>query len=181
MFLNAQNSRSKLLQLFQNGSTKELFALVDTGAEVNLINSKLIPPELFNPNPKPIRLGVANSHLLMGGSKQAAMTLTFNGQDIDTGRNISLDIPLLAYDADVVCDLILSYGWLSQKNVILHPKRHGLLFTENPGPAWVPGAIKRQSKDISTFHTQPHQEDTQTVHPGNPEAASTFVIEQWEL
>ena len=87
----------------------------------------------------------------------------------------------MAYDADVVCDLILSYGWLAQNNVIPHPKRHGLLFTENPGPAWVPAAITRQSKDISTFHTQPHQEETQTVHPGNPEAASTFAIEQWEL
>ena len=37
----------KVTATFQNGSTKELFALVDTGAEVNLINSKLIRPEIF--------------------------------------------------------------------------------------------------------------------------------------
>ncbi len=100
---------------------------MDTGAEVNLINSRLIPPELFAPIPAPIRLGVAKSHHLMGGSRKAAMNLTFNGQDMDTGHKTSLDIPFLAYDAEVVYDLIfLSYGWLAQINIIPHPRRHVL-------------------------------------------------------
>ena len=52
---------------WQNGTSQNMKALVDTGAEVNLVNTRLVDQDLFAPAKKPVRLGVANSHLLQGG------------------------------------------------------------------------------------------------------------------
>ena len=50
-----------------NGVTQVLQALVDTGAEVNLVNPRVADPALFTKSTRPVRLGVANSHPLQGG------------------------------------------------------------------------------------------------------------------
>ena len=92
---------------FADGTTKKLQALVDTGAEVSLINPGLVNPDLFQPSPKPVRLGVANSHRLPGGTQQTTLVLTFDDRDQDTGNKRQLSLPLTAYDAAVVCDIIL--------------------------------------------------------------------------
>ena len=124
-----------------DGSSKELSVLVDTGAEVNLINPKLMNPDLLVPSTHPVRLGVANSLLLKGGGKEVTMTLTFQGKEMDTGKNMKLCLPVTAYDGEMVCDLILSYGWLAQNDVLINPRRHGLLFQDTSSCIWVPGLV----------------------------------------
>ena len=93
---------------FADGTTKNLQALVDTGAEVSLINPGLVNPDIFQPSLKPVRLGVANSHSLPGGTQLTTLVLTFDARDQDTGNKRQLSLPLTAYDAAVVCDIILS-------------------------------------------------------------------------
>ena len=56
---------------WSDGSEQTMEALVDTGAEVNLVKTSMVKPELFAPAKKPVRLGVANSHLLQGGGKRS--------------------------------------------------------------------------------------------------------------
>ena len=111
---------------FADGFSATLQALVDTGAEFSLINPKCIDASLLNPSLKPIRLGVANSHRLSGGQIEATMTLTFDGMDVESGQRCQKTLPLQAYDAEVVCDLILSYGWMAEHNFVPHPRRHDL-------------------------------------------------------
>lgn len=100
---------------------------MDTGAEVNLINPNLLDPALFKPSPHPVRLGVANSHLLQGGHRQFSMILTFQGRSLDSNHWQNFSLPFVAYDAAIVCDIILSYGgWLSMTS---YPTLGGMAYT----------------------------------------------------
>ena len=170
---------------FQDGSSKQLLALVDTGAEVNLVNPSLLSSNLFYPSPKPLRLGAANSLLLKGGSRMASMVLTFHGCNPDTKRPLDLSIPFTAYDAEVSCDLILSYGWLAENNIVPNPRRHGLYFVDYPGPAWVSGIIVPRSQGICVLETptvSPLQPDLQPDEstPGIPDIVYTNLVETWK-
>ena len=97
---------------FADGSPKMLQALVDTGAEASLINPTVLNPSLFQPSPKPVRLGVANSHRLPGGLQQTTLVLTFDARDQDTGLKRQVGLPLTAYDAAVVTSFCHTGGWL---------------------------------------------------------------------
>ena len=76
----------EVVATFTDGTSKVLQALVDTGAEVNLVNTKLDPALKFQPSPKPVRLGVANSHTLEGGKREAILNLQIKGREVDTGN-----------------------------------------------------------------------------------------------
>jgi hypothetical protein len=75
------------------------------------------------------------------------MTLAMKAKEVDTGRSSTLVLPLTAYDAEVVCDLILSYAWLAENQMILNPGRHGLHIMENDRLFWVAGMALRDSRE----------------------------------
>ena len=154
-----KNSKLKVAiqATFVNGTTKTLQALVDTGAEVSLINPPLVDPTLFEPSPNPVRLGVANSHSLPGGQRQVFMTLTFDATDPDTTAKRIVSLPCMAYDADVVCDMILSYHWMAESNVVPHPRRHGMFINFTNDSVWVPGVVDPKYRDISVLEDLPIQ------------------------
>ena len=145
----------EVLVTFTDQSTTTLQALVDTGAEVSLINPKWVPAGLFFDSPKPIRLGVANSHLLLGGKRQTQLTLTFMGRDQDTGKRADLSFPLSAYDADVVSDLILSYGWLALCHALPDPRRHGVHFVGDNSTIWVEGMVAPPKNQVEVVASLP--------------------------
>ena len=70
-------------------------------------------PYLFQTASRPVKLGVANSHHLKGGGRETTMVLTLAGMELATAREQDLSLPVTAYDGEVVCDLILSCGWLA--------------------------------------------------------------------
>ena len=140
---------------FADGTTKHLHALVDTGAEVSLINPGLVSPDLFKPSPKPVRLGVANSHRLPGGTQQTTMILTFDARDQDTGKRRQLSLPLTAYDAAVVCDIILSYKWMAENHIMPNPRKHGMYVHDEDACLWIPGLIQAQAQDITVLEGLP--------------------------
>ena len=170
---------------FADGSTKMLQALVDTGAEVSLINPTVLDPSLFQPSPKPVRLGVANSHRLPGGSQQTTLVLTFDARDQDTGLKRQVGLPLTAYDAAVVCDIILSYRWMAENNVMPNPRRHGIYIHDSQDCLWVPGIITPNPHDITVLEGLPiHIMEGQTP-PASPrtqqevEAMCNQISTQW--
>ena len=75
---NHNNSRLIIAVLvhFADGTKKKMKALVDTGAEVNVIRRDLVDPSLLKPSPHPIRLGAANSTQLCGGFHEVEMVLS---------------------------------------------------------------------------------------------------------
>ena len=66
---------------------------MDTGAEINVINSRLIPDDCVEPLPRPWNLTAANQERIIGGDKQAHMVLRLKGTDVDTGKPQGLKIP----------------------------------------------------------------------------------------
>ena len=113
---------------WSDGSSKKILALLDTGAEVNLVNPRVMDPHLFQTASRPVKLGVAKSHLLKGGGRETTMVLTLAGMELDTGREQDISLPVTAYDGEVVSDLILSYGWLAEHQAVVNPMRHGMHF-----------------------------------------------------
>ena len=163
-----------VLATFADGSTKTVQALIDTGAEVSLINPRLVDSALFQPSPKPVRLGVANSHRLPGGKRQTVMVLTFEAAGRDTKQKCNISLPCSAYDAEVVCDMILSYKWMAENNVVPHPRTHGIIIQEEDDQYWVPGIITPKSHNITVLEGLPIQ-----IMPGavTPPASPTTTTQ----
>ena len=146
-----------VLVTFADGSTKHLQALIDTGAEVYLLNPTLVDPNLFQPSPKPIRLGVANSRRLPGGKKQVAMVLTFEATGHDTKQRCHISLPRSVWDTEVVCGLILSYKWMAEENIVPHPRAHGIIIQEDDDYYWVPGIVTPKLHNITVLEWLPIQ------------------------
>ena len=141
-----------VLVTWGDGTSQNMEALVDTGAEVNLVNPKLINSQLFTPSSRPVRLGVANSHLLQGGSREVNMDITFTAIQFDTAKQVAVVLPCTAYDGEVTCDLILSYGWLAEHHILVNPRRHGLML---PDVLWVKGLVKPKNKMTQVLQSVP--------------------------
>ena len=69
------------------------------------------------------------------------MALTFDARDPETAAKRLVSLPFTAYDAEVVCDLILSYRWMAENNVVPHPQRHGMYINFSDDCVWLPGAV----------------------------------------
>ena len=67
------------------GDTKFVInALIDTGAEINVIRKGLIPPELTHQNVRPITLTAADANPLTGGKMGVSGTAVLGGAEIDS-------------------------------------------------------------------------------------------------
>ena len=109
--------------------------------------------------------------------------LNIFGRDMDTGHRTDLAIPFTAYDADVVCDIILSYGWLASNNILPNPRRHGLHVLDSSGPIWVNGIITPKPSQITVLESLPittfpiQSTDTQ---PNMDETQYIQLVQSWE-
>ena len=93
------------------------------------------------------------------------MVLTFAGMELDTCKEQHLSLPVTAYDGEVVCDLILSYGWLAENQAIVNPRRHGIHFLGEDHAIWVPGVVKPKMGTTQSMVTIPVD-----AHPMTPNA-----------
>ena len=158
--LSKLNSRLKvgMTMIFPDGSSREITALVDTGAEVNLVRSDLVDPSFFKPSKRPVRLGASNSTRLCGGSNDVELILGMGGVESDNKRALDFRVPFVAYDAAISHDVIISYRWLAENKAIVCPERHGLLFTGRgqemvwvvglPSPERAGGIITLKAEDL---------------------------------
>ena len=128
-----------------NGDIVPLLALVDTGAEVNVISLSKIEGDVWTPLEKPWKLLAANQQRLRGGDKELTMILKIKGHQVDTGQENHLKIPTKFVSADLEgIDAIISYGWLAENNFLVNGRRHGICY-QGPGSddmIWVAGIKK---------------------------------------
>ena len=129
-------------ELESKGSTFTVRALVDTGAEVNVIRSGVIPEGDLITLEHPWRLTAANQQTIVGGDREARVVLRLTGVEVDTKKQCGLKIPTTFLVADLgKVDAILSYNWLSDAHLIVNPSRHGIFLTDHEGRGmiWVAG------------------------------------------
>ena len=124
-----------------DGSVVRASALVDTGAEINLLRRGLVGPQYFCASERPKRFITASRAVMEGGSVEVACTMEMQGVDVDTGRRECLSCPTTFYDADMGVDAILSYEWLVKNGMDVRCRRHGLEAKGTKGPIWIPGEV----------------------------------------
>ena len=142
---NTKNERRLLIDCnteLPNGEEITFQALVDTGAEINVINPNLIPIEQTNLLQKPWNLTAANQQPIPGGDRQAHVIIRLKGVDVDTGRPQDLKIPTTFLLADVgPLQAIVSYEWVSRHNFLVNGRRHGMCYQgdHTTDLVWIPG------------------------------------------
>ena len=117
----------------------QALVLIDSGAEVCLISKGLLPRNLFREATKPLRLVAANQQVLAGGSREVELAICFKASDVDThGRHV-LRAPTALYEADIEEDVILSYEWLGERDILMAARQHGLWVNVGKQKFWVAG------------------------------------------
>ena len=121
------------------GPAVDLSALVDTGAEVNIIRPGLVEDIYFRSPNRVARLVAANQTTLSGGRRELDCVLTMYGVESDTRVHTPIDLPFVCYDADVGVDLLISHEWLASMNLDVYPRRNGLMANLKDRQLWIPG------------------------------------------
>ena len=95
-------------------------ALVDTGAEFNLCNQRLLPSVVWQKAPTPVRLMAANGSVVPGADVTLDVRLVMNGKPQSfSAPTRGYNVPATIYGADIRENLILSYSWMLEKNVLV--------------------------------------------------------------
>ena len=131
-----------------NGEEVRALALVDTGAEVNLVRRGLVDEGLFRRSENPRRLVVANQSDMVGGLMEVECELQMKGSDVDTGESLVVACPIVCYDAVLRVDMILSYEWLGRMGLAVECQQHGLLLKREEGPVFIPGVVTKRKGNI---------------------------------
>lgn len=125
------------------GRTKFVIkALVDTGAEINVIRRGLIPEDHTHPNNRPITMTAADATPLNGGKMGVSGTAVIGGSEVDTKVWVEIHCPIQLYEAKITAEAILSYSWLANQNLLINPRRHGLFYRDSSMSVFMPGVKK---------------------------------------
>ena len=114
-------------------------ALLDTGAEVNLIRKGLLPQHAFREATNPLDLVAANNDPVVGGDREVDLTIHVQGVVEGTRAKKMLQMPTTLYEAVIDEDMILSYRWMGERDVQVIPRDHGFRVTPDKVPIWVGG------------------------------------------
>ena len=105
-------------------------ALIDTGAEANLVRQNLLESGCFEFASDPIQLVAANGQILAGGTRTTTLKIEFhpyeNGNFLD--KRMLLDAT--CYEADISVDIILSYPWMAKNKIGVFPHHKALVVDE---------------------------------------------------
>lgn len=113
-----------------------LKVLVDTGAQVSLINRKLVPPECWCADVQPVKFRAANQQTLPGGDLGVHVHLQMKART-EHGASYAVAFPALLYGAQIQADVILSYSWLSEHGMAVVPLEHAMVWLTGPELMWV--------------------------------------------
>lgn len=111
------------------GRERYIKALVDTGAEANLIRAGLFDSGEMRPSSSPLSLRTADGSVMRGGSQEVTLHLTFQG-----GMEGAKEWSVMAafHDADLQVDAILGLPWLRQRQLGVIPHLEALVRWEEP-------------------------------------------------
>ena len=135
------------VQISVKGSTpRSIMALIDTGAQTNLLKGNIFHDDFWTTTKKPLALTTVNGENLPGGKREVNAQITFlvdpesgkkrsensveisvNDNDINTWTT-----DVWFYDGDISCDAILGYSWLAQKRLNVQPWRDTLQLHDPP-------------------------------------------------
>ena len=117
-----------------NGKIQLFRALVDTGAQVNLMSDKCVPFHLSHPAEPPVRLVAANGQVIEGGQRSVDLDMLceygYPGQK--QLKRTSLKGQFLVANIDI--DVILAYPWLREHELGVFPHLNAL--------AWGPKSLQ---------------------------------------
>ena len=131
-----------------DGTEVPVQALIDTGAEVNLVRKGLVFANYFQPSLRPKRFVTADQAVMEGGAREVPCEFLLHGADMDTGLTTQVVCHTRFYDANIGVDAILSYEWLRQADIEIRCRRHGLHVNHAQGPVWIPGMIDMTQNDL---------------------------------
>ena len=118
---NGPKGQDKLLVAvslhLQEGSLVCANALIDTGAEINLLRRGLVVSYWFFSSDKPKRFITANQAYMEGGGVDLQCMVEMEGTDVDTSIKKCVICPTRFYDADIGVDAILSYECCVEKHI----------------------------------------------------------------
>ena len=174
--------RIPVMVVLPHGGTLLLKALVDSGAEFNLCNRKLLSGAGWTVSPKPIRLMAANQSVVPGGDETLEVRLHMNGRAQDpTSRMSGFDFSATLYGAEIVEDLILSYSWMSQNNVLIHPKSHALILGDTKPLVWIRAHMMEPDVDSMGSHKENHTTVVPNTKGLRKRAHFQFPPQVWEI
>ena len=120
---------------------REFEFLVDTGAEVNLLNKNLIAEENWVKAGKKLRLVSATDTPLQGGDRYCRLQMEFLSVPVgaeETGHTV-VGLEGEFYEGDIFgVEGILAHKWLVDNNLAVFPHR-GCLMLEGEVPQWLFG------------------------------------------
>ena len=113
--------------------TRIVQALVDTGAQVNLLRPDVLPADVFRPARRPLALKTASGEALGGGEREAILEIEMAAEAED---GCTVTQPWISsinvHDGDVGVDLIIGYPWLQRHKVDVQPWRNTLQLPDPP-------------------------------------------------
>ena len=114
-----------------NKKMRKIKALIDTGAEANLVKRGLFERRLFGEAEKPVQLIAANGQRLGGGTKTIKLDMGFNPSEGGSITQDKLWYEAECYEADINIDVILSYPWMCKNKIGIFP-HHKALVVDDP-------------------------------------------------
>ena len=136
------NERQLHLKVRVMCGRKEVIAdvLVDTGAQVSLVQNGLFPDTCVKSSDRPVRLKVANGRVMRGGAREAELGLEFWEHDRwdrpDQAKRLMLHGKF--YQADLLnWDIIMGYDFMVSNSARALPHQATLIPEANERLSWL--------------------------------------------
>ena len=122
------------------GDVERVFnVLVDTGAQVSLVNAGLLLPECLTASLRPVRLEVAKDQYMVGGTKEAEIPLQFvNHRELscpDLGKDLLLKGTF--YEAQMDWDMIVGYDSMMETESGVLPAQASMTLYQDDQRLWL--------------------------------------------
>lgn len=161
---------------FSPDHISDLTVLVDTGAQVSLINRDLVPTHLWTNDVPHVRFRTANQSLLAGGD-QAVHVVLYMKTRTESGKCFAIMFPALLYGASIRADVILGYPWLKEATLAVVPLDHAMVWLAGPELMWIDGI---QTTPHPPVHATDLHHLPMAVHSPIPEWCEDLDDELWE-
>ena len=114
----------------EDGSTRKMKVLIDTGAQVNLVKTGLVPMREAR---RPVSFETADGSPMNGGEELTRLQLRLYNRDGLADADRMMDLTDDFFNADIQYDLILSYPTLSEHRMGVLPHRNALIHEDEEG------------------------------------------------
>ena len=109
-----------------NGEILVMKALIDTGAEANLVRTGFFPRHMFFGAEKPLKLVTASGHRMEGGDRTIDTQLEFSAYTSESQALGQIILGAKFYEAAIQVDAILAYPWLRENEIGVFPHKKAL-------------------------------------------------------